>query len=356
MSGPWTLGEIAKALDAPLEGDPGRTVRGVAALDQAGPDQISFVTSSKSIAAARSSRAGALIVPKEFTGAACPVIRTDQPQLAVITLLRLFHPVPPQLPGIHPTAIIADSARVHASAMVGPFVVIEEGATVGANVRIFPYVYVGERSVIGDGSFLYPGVVVREGVRLGRGVVVHPGVVIGSDGFGYAFDGSAHQKIPQVGGVVIEDEVEIGANTTIDRGSLGNTLIERGAKLDNLVQVAHHVTIGADALIAAQAGIAGSSRVGRRAVLAGQVGVADHVTIGDRAQVAAQSGVPNDVAPDTQVFGYPARPVKEARRVYAAMSRLPELLKIVRSLDRRLRELETRAGIAPDGGKESDGE
>lgn len=356
MSEPQTLGAIAKALDARLEGDPRKVVRGVAALDQAGPDHISFVTSARSVSAARASRAGALVVPNELGGFSCPLLRTDHPQLAVIALLRLFYPVPPVRPGVHSTAIIAESARVDTSAAVGAYVVIEAHAVIGRAVRLFPYVYVGEGSVIGEDSLLYPGVVVREGVKVGRRVIVHAGVVLGADGFGYAFDGTSHQKIPQVGGVIIEDDVEIGANTTIDRASLGDTVICRGAKLDNLVQVAHHVTVGEDALIAAQTGIAGSSRVGNRAVLAGQVGVADHVTIGDGAQIGAQSGIPSDVPPGAQLFGYPPRPIAEALRVYAAMSRLPELVKTVRHLERRLAEIERRLAAAVPTGKARDGD
>lgn len=347
MSDGKSLGAIATALGASLEGDPTILVRGVAPLGDAGPDQISFVTSSKAMVAARSTRAGALVVSKEFSDASCPLLRCDRPHLAVIALLRLFHPVLPVAPGIHPSAIIADSATIHESATVGPCVVVEARAMIGAEARLFPYVYVGEGSVIGDGSLLYPGVVVREGVRLGRRVTVHSGAVLGADGFGYAFDGHAHQKIPQVGGVVIEDDVEIGSNTTIDRASVGNTIVRRGTKIDNLVQVAHHVVIGEHALIAAQVGIAGSSRIGNRAVLAGQVGVADHVTIGDGVQVGAQSGIPSDVPPGIQVLGSPALPISEARRVYISIARLPELVKTVRRLKRRLGELEARLGVTP---------
>jgi UDP-3-O-[3-hydroxymyristoyl] glucosamine N-acyltransferase len=342
-----TLGALATALGASLEGDPTISVRGVAPLGEAGPDQISFVTSSKAVAAAQSTRAGALVVSKEFAGAPCALLRCDQPQLAVIALLRVFHPTLPIPPGIHPSAIVSDSATIHRSATIGPCAVVEARAMIGAEVRLFPYVYIGEGSVVGDGSVLYTGVVVREGVRLGRRVIVHSGAVLGADGFGYAFDGHVHQKIPQVGGVVIEDDVEIGANTTIDRASVGNTIVRKGAKIDNLVQVAHHVVIGEHALIAAQVGIAGSSRIGNRAVLAGQVGVADHVTVGEGAQVGAQSGIPSNVPAGTQVLGAPARPISEARRVYAAMARLPELVKTVRQLKRRLGELETRLGVAP---------
>ncbi|HLC42061.1 MAG TPA: UDP-3-O-(3-hydroxymyristoyl)glucosamine N-acyltransferase [Methylomirabilota bacterium] len=339
-----SLGALATALGASLEGDPTMLVRGVAPLGEAGPDQISFVTSSKAVAEAQSTRAGALVVSKEFSGAPCALLRCDDPQLAVIMLLRVFHPALPVPPGVHPTAIVSDSATIDQSARIGPCAVVEAGARIGAEARLFPYVYIGEGSVVGDGSVLYPGVVVREGVRLGRRVIVHSGAVLGADGFGYAFDGRAHQKIPQVGGVVIEDDVEIGANTTIDRASVGNTTVRKGAKIDNLVQIAHHVTVGEHTVIAAQTGIAGSTQIGNRVILAGQVGIHDHVRVGDGAMVAGQSGITKDVPAGAQVMGFPARPAAEARKTYGAMPRLPELIKTVRALEHRLAALEQRLG------------
>lgn len=354
--GPYTLGQLARALGAVLEGDPERLVTGVAPLDKAGPDQISFVTHPKYLPLAAGSRAAALLVGHDVKGVDRPLLRAASPQVALIALLKLFHPAPAFAPGIHPSALVAADSRIHPEASVGAFAVIEPRAVVGNSARIFPLVYVGEGAEIGEGSTLYPQVVVREGVRIGRRVVVHPGAVLGSDGFGYAFDGKVHQKIPQVGGVIIEDDVEIGANVTIDRATLGDTVVRRGTKIDNLVQVAHNVEIGQDAIIVAQTGISGSCRVGNGAVLGGQVGVADHVTIGDGVMLGAQSGVPGDIRAAGQYLGSPPRPVAEARRIYAAMPRLPDLLKKVRALERRVRELEGRLGISPaEGGRPDDG-
>lgn len=352
--GPYTLGQLAQALGAVLEGDPERVIRGVAPLETAGPDQLSFVTHPKYLPLAASSRAGALLVGAEVKDLRAPLLRAASPQTALIALLKLFHPAPPFSAGIHPSALVASDSRIHPNASVGAFAVIQPRAVVGPRARIFPMVYVGEGVEIGEESTVYANVVIREGVRIGRRVIIHAGVVLGSDGFGYAFDGSAHQKIPQVGGVVIEDDVEIGANVTIDRATLGDTVVRRGTKIDNLVQVAHNVEIGQHAIVVAQSGISGSCRVGNGAVLGGQVGIADHVTIGDGVMLGAQSGVPGDIRAAGQYLGTPARPVAEARRIYAAMPRLPDLLKKVRALERRVRELEARLGIESTGSGETD--
>ncbi|MBI4589035.1 MAG: UDP-3-O-(3-hydroxymyristoyl)glucosamine N-acyltransferase [Candidatus Rokubacteria bacterium] len=352
--GPYTLGQLARALGAVLEGDSERIITGVAPLETAGPDQISFVTHRKYLSLAGSSRAGALLVPSDVKDLPGPLLRTGSPHIALITLLGLFHPAPPLAPGLHPSALVARDSRIHPGAWVGAFAVIQAHAVVGAGVRIFPFVYVGERAEIGEETTVYPNVVIREGVRIGRRVIIHPGAVLGSDGFGYAFDGRVHRKIPQVGGVIVEDDVEIGANVAIDRATLGDTVLRRGTKIDNLVQVGHNVEIGEDAIVVAQTGISGSCRVGKGAMLGGQVGIADHVTLGDGVMLGAQSGVPGDIRGAGQYLGSPARPIDDARRIYAAMPRLPALLKKVRALERRVRELEGRLGIARAEGERPD--
>lgn len=346
----FTLAELAAALGATLEGDPARIVRGVAPLDTAGPEEISFLTDPRYVPQARASRAGAFVAPTDVHGLPAPVLRTPTPRLALAELLELFHPPAPVCPGVASSAVVAPDAHVAPTACVGPLAVVESGAVIGARVRVHALVYVGPGAEIGDDSVLYPHVVVREGVRIGRRVIVHPGAVLGSDGFGYAFDGQRHRKIPQVGGLRIEDDVEIGANTTVDRGTLGDTVIRRGAKLDNLVQVAHNVEIGEHAVLAAQVGIAGSSKLGRRVMLGGQAGIADHVTVGDGAMLGAQSGVAADVEPGAKLLGTYARPLVEFQRIWLAERQLPDLLRRVRALERRLAELEARlAGRDPGG-------
>jgi UDP-3-O-[3-hydroxymyristoyl] glucosamine N-acyltransferase len=255
--------------------------------------------------------------------------------------------------------VVAEDASVDGSASVGPLVVIESGAVIGARVRLWPLVYVGAGARIDEGSVLYPHVVVRDGVRLGRRVIVHSGAVLGADGFGYVPDPRGHRKIPQVGGVVIEDDVEIGANTTIDRAMLGDTHIGRGTKIDNLVQVAHNVSIGEHGILAAQVGLSGSVQLGPGTVLAGQVGVADHVRIGAGALVYAQSGVAKDVPAGERLMGSPARSAPQMRRVIVALDRLPDLLRTLRILERRVAELEARqpgAGQNPTSRPEVDGD
>jgi UDP-3-O-[3-hydroxymyristoyl] glucosamine N-acyltransferase len=338
----FTLGRLADALGAALRGDPGLVVTGVAPLDVAGPQQISFLTDPKYLNQAQASRAGALLVSRDVTGLPGPLLQVDRPQQALIALLGLFHPEPSAEPGVHPTACVAREARIDPSASVGPLAVVEAEAVVGPRTHVGALSFVGRRAVLGEDVRLHPRVVVREGVRIGNRVVVHSGAVLGADGFGYAFDGRAHVKIPQVGGLRIDDDVEVGANTAIDRATLGETIVRRGTKIDNLVQIGHNCDVGEDVILVSQVGIAGSSRVGNRAMLAGQVGVADHVTIGAGAILTAKSGVPNDVPAGEVWSGIPSRPTSEQKRIWAGESQLPELIKRVRALEKRLRELEER--------------
>ncbi len=352
MSGPagFTLGELAAALGATLEGDPARVVTGVAPLASACPDDISFLIDLRYREAARVSRAGAFLTPVQAMDLPAPTLRCAAPQQALIQLLTLFHPVTPTKPGIDPAAVVAADAHVDGSASVGALTVVEAGARVGAGVRLYPLVYVGAGVEIGEGSIIYPHVTLRDGVRLGRRVIVHPGAVLGADGFGYAFHDGAHRKIPQVGGVRVEDDVEIGANTTIDRATFGDTVIGRGTKIDNLVQLGHNVEVGEHCIIVSQVGVSGSSRLGRGVVLAGQVGVADHVTIGDGAIIGARSGIAADVAPGDKLLGTPARPILQAKRIMLAEARLPELLQRMRALERRLEALEGAPPTEDDAG------
>jgi len=340
----FTLRALAEALGAVLEGDPDVVVSGLAPLESAGPEHVAVLTEPRHHAAARASRAGALVAATDLQPLPGPVLRTAAPKLAFIELLRLFHPAKPYPPGVHPDARVSPGAFVHPSASIGAFVVIESDARIGAGVRLSPFVYVGHEAEIGEESTLHPRVVVLDRVRIGQRVIVQAGAVLGADGFGYVPDGTGHRKIPQVGAVVVEDDVEIGANTTIDRATMGDTVIGRGAKIDNLVQVAHNVQVGAHSIVAAQSGIAGSSRLGRATVLAGQVGIPDHVTIGDGVVLGGQSGVVGDILEAGLYIGSPARPLSEARRIAAVETRLPELSRRVRDLERRLEAMEREIG------------
>jgi UDP-3-O-[3-hydroxymyristoyl] glucosamine N-acyltransferase len=342
----FTLGELAEVLQARLDGDPTQVITGVAPLDSAGPDQISFLTDARYHDAARASRAGAFLVAPDAADLPGPTLRCAAPQQALIDLVRLFHPPAPVLPGVDRTAVVAPDARIDSSASVGPLTVIGSCAVIGAGVRLHALVYVGASVEIGEGTMVYPHVSLQDGVRVGRRVVIHAGAVLGADGFGFAFDGSTHRKIPQVGGVLIEDDVEIGANTTIDRATFGDTIVRRGTKIDNLVQIGHNVEVGEHSLLAAQVGISGSSRLGRGVVLAGQVGVADHAALGDGVVAGAQTGIPGRLEAGARVWGTPARPIAQARRIAVATGRLPELLQRVRALEQRLERLAARLGDA----------
>jgi UDP-3-O-[3-hydroxymyristoyl] glucosamine N-acyltransferase len=339
-----TLSELAEHLQAQLEGEGGTTIRGVAPIESAGEGEISFIANPRYARYAAVTRASALIVSFDFRGEArVPLLRVANPYLAFQRVVQLFHPEAIRLPaGIHPTAVIDASARLGREVAIGPHVVVERGARIGDRTQLFPGCYIGPEVEIGEDCVIYPNVVIRERVRIGKRVVIHAGAVIGSDGFGFAREGEVYRKIPQAGTVVIGDDVEIGANCCIDRATLGETRIERGAKLDNLIQVGHNVVIGENTVVAAQAGFAGSTIVGRNVMVGGQAGFAGHMTIGDGALISAQSGVSKDIPPGCRVFGYPARPAEQALREEAALRRLPELLKRVRELERLVQELKAK--------------
>ncbi|MDZ7372861.1 MAG: UDP-3-O-(3-hydroxymyristoyl)glucosamine N-acyltransferase [candidate division KSB1 bacterium] len=339
-----TTAELAVRLQAELEGEGEVLIRGVAPIETAEEGQLSFIANPKYNKYARTTRASALIVSRDFQGESrVPLLRVANPYLAFQQAVRLFYPEATKLePGIHATAIVHESAELGHDVAIAPYVVIEKGARIGHRTQIYPGCYIGEDVQIGDDCVLYPHVVVRERVRIGNRVIVHAGTVIGADGFGFAREGDRYHKIPQAGTVVIGDDVEIGANCCIDRATLGETRIERGVKMDNLIQVGHNVVIGENTVIAAQAGFAGSTIVGRNVMVGGQAGFAGHMTIGDGAQISAQSGVTKDIPPGCRVFGYPARPAEEAWRQEAALRRLPELLKRVRELERAVEELQSQ--------------
>jgi UDP-3-O-[3-hydroxymyristoyl] glucosamine N-acyltransferase len=348
-----SLGELAGLVGGDLEGDPSLEIRGFASLESAGPGDLSFVAAARHLDAARQSAAAALIAPPGLDLAGRAAIRVAQPYAAMAVVLRVFFPEPAVTPGVHPMAYVAEGARVAEGATVSAFAVVGARSVVECGAVLHPHVFVGPDCRVGEGSVLHPHVVLRERVVVGRRVIVHPGSVLGADGFGYVFDGQSHRKIPQVGQVVVEDDVEIGANVAVDRATLGETVIGRGTKIDNLVQIGHNTVIGSNTVIVAQAGIAGSCRIGRSVVLGGQVGIADHVTVGDGAQIGSQAGVHRDVPAGAGMIGTPAMAGDTGLRALAAIGRLPELLRDVRALGRRMDALERRLGA--EGGPATGG-
>ena len=336
------LGVLAERIGCRLDGDGAIDVAAIRALDEAGPADLTFLTDAKRVALVSTSRAAAVILPDSAPAVDRPALRTPNPHLALARALAELHPAARVAAGIHPSAMVAADARVDAGASIGPLCVISSGAEIGAGTVLDAQVFVGANVRIGRDSRIFPHVTLREGTQLGARVTVHAGAVIGADGFGYAREGARYVKIPQIGRVVLEDDVEIGANVTIDRATLGATRIGRGTKIDNLVQIAHNVQVGEDTVIVAQVGIAGSSQIGSRVTLAGQVGVVDHVRIGDDVVVGAQAGVANDIPPRTVALGSPAVPHLEFKRQLAATARLPLLGKTLRALEERLRALEAR--------------
>ncbi len=336
-----TLGELAQRLDCPLEGDGHIEIQRVAKIESAGPGDLTFLANPKYAGALAVTRASAVIAAPGVTGAPCAVIRSGNPYLVFARAAQVLAPARPVLPGIHPTAIVAPGAVVDPSATIGPYVVVAEGARIGARTVVYPHVVIGEDAVVGPDCRLHARVSIRERCTLGARVVVQDGAVIGGDGFGFAHrpDGT-HEKIPQVGPVVIEDDVEVGANTTIDRPAVGETRVMSGTKIDNLVQIAHGVVVGHNSLLAAQVGIAGSTVLGNAVMLGGQVGVTGHVTLGDGVQASAKTGITNSVKPGVLMSGYPAQENGEWRRSYAVVRKLPELRRQLLALQKRLDAIE----------------
>lgn len=335
------LEEIASLIGGSVVGDAREVISGVASLEDAGPRDITFLSDKKYSRLLSSTKAGAVILRDPADApSGLNVIVSRNPQLAFAKLIALFRPDEHPGPGRHPKAEIHPGAEIGEGASIQAFVVIEEGAKIGGRAVLYPGVYVGRNAEVGPDCVLFPGVVVREGCKVGSRVIVHSNTVIGSDGFGYAKDGAKSVKIPQKGIVRVGDDVELGACVTIDRASLGETVIGRGAKIDNLVQIAHNVKIGEDAVIVAQTGIAGSTRIGDRVVLGGQVGVVGHIEIGDDTMIGAKSGVTNNVPTKTVYSGIPAIPHGEWLRAHAVLPKLPELKKKVAELEKMIISLE----------------
>jgi len=326
------LSAIASALDLRLEnGSPDTEIHGLNGIEQAGPGELTFVSNPKYAAAARSTKASAVIVSEDFPAIPTAVLRAKNPYLSFARALELFHPPHAYVPGVHPTAVVHASAKIGPKAHIGPYVVIEDNVEIGANAVLLAHVVIYRGVHIGRNFFAHAHSVVRENCRIGNNVLLQNGVVVGGDGFGFAktAEGRWH-KIPQPAPVVIEDDVEIQANSCIDRASVGQTHIARGVKIDNLVQVGHGSQVGADALLCSQVGLAGSTEIGNRVILTGQVGVVGHVKVGDDAIVTPQSGVANDIAAKALVSGAPAVDHRAWLKYSAILPRLPEIARAVR--------------------------
>lgn len=332
-----TLSAIAELVGGRVEGDPDLRVGALRPIEEAGPGELGLLAARRYVRFVRSSRAGAMLVSEELEGdvpeGRAHVVVPNVHGVLPALLARLHPPAPEPGPGIHPTAVLGIGVHLGAHVSIGPYVVLGDGAEVGDRSRIDAHAVIGDRVRVGADCHIYPHVVVYPGTSIGERVLVHAGAKLGSDGFGYTYVDGAHRKVPQVGGCIIGDDVEIGANTTVDRGSVGDTVLEKGVKLDNLVQIAHNVKLGAHSLLAALVGIAGSTRIGKGVFLGGQAGVIGHLEIGDGAKIAIASKVLRDVEARETVSGYPARPHREDLRRLAHLGRLPKLLERIEKLE-----------------------
>lgn len=350
-----TLREIAAYIQGELTGGGEVTVKGISGIKEANEGDLTLLLDIRQEHLIDTTGASCVIVPRTVTGSHTkPLIKVEYPSVAFSKLIDLFMPGRiPHPKGIHKTAVIAPGARLGKDVAVGPYAVIEDGVTIGDRSVVYPFVYVGKATTVGADCIIYANVTIREAAVIGSRVTIHPGSVIGADGFGYDImrDGTP-VKIPQLGIVVIEDDVEIGACVTIDRARFMKTVIGKGSKIDNLVQIAHNVTIGPCCLIAAQTGIAGSSKLGRNVILGGQVGIADHLTIGDFVKAGAKTGISKSYPEaGTTLFWYPAKPVEKARDIIAAISLLPKLYGRVRDLEAKVKELQGHHETANDQGR-----
>src|SRR5262245_6623368 len=334
-----TLDELARLVGGKVTGDGRTVIRAVNGIKEAGPGDITFLANTKYAPLLASTKASAVIVA-DGTPAPIPALCVRNPDLAFgLIASHLYGGAHRPPAGVHPSAVVAKSALLGKNVSIGAGTVVEDGAAIGDNAVLYAQVYVGREAAIGADTILYPQVVVREKCRIGARVILHSGTVVGSDGFGYATDQGVHHKIPQVGIVVIEDDVELGANVTVDRARFGRTVIGKGTKIDNLVQIGHNVVLGQGCLLVSQSGIAGSTRVGNYVMMAGQAGVIGHLDIGDRAIITAQSGVTKDVPARGVVSGAPALNRRTHLKELAALSKLPEALQEIRKLRREIEEL-----------------
>jgi UDP-3-O-[3-hydroxymyristoyl] glucosamine N-acyltransferase len=344
---PFTAAQIARQLQGEVAGDSSIVLNGFAPADRAQPGDLTFAENADFFARAEQSAASAIIVDGSFTSQGKVLIRVPNARIAFAKTLALFFPEPVLPAGIHPAAVIAPSAHVDATAHVGPACVVGERTHIGPRSVLQGGNHVGADCRLGADVNLFPNVTVYPRTAIGNRVRIHAGTVIGSDGFGYVQDAGIHRKVPQIGNVIIGDDVEIGANVTIDRGALGPTVIGKGTKIDNLVQIAHNVVLGDHCIVIAQVGIAGSSKLGNYVVLAGQSGIAGHLTIGNQVTVGAQAGVMNNIPDGGKWLGSPAQPDKQTKRQMIAIQHLPDLLRRVSALEKQLEIKPDSSGPGP---------
>jgi UDP-3-O-[3-hydroxymyristoyl] glucosamine N-acyltransferase len=334
------LKEIAEYAKGELVGDPSIEISGVAGIEEAQAGDLTFLANPKYKAFLKKTSASCVIVGREIEKAEVPLIRHPNPYLAFSRVMQLFFETRREYPPtIHPTAVWGKEVKLGQQVHLGPYVVIEDNVCLERKVTVLAGSFIGAGSMVGENCLIYPRVTLRENTEMGKNVIIHSGTVIGSDGFGYAQDGGIHHKVPQMGRVIIEDDVEIGAGVTIDRATLGATRIGRGTKIDNLVQIGHNVVIGKNCIIVAQVGIGGSTKVGDNSILAGQAGLMGHIKIGQGVVIGAQSGVTKDIPDNTTIFGYPAREIKKTKKIEACLSRLPEYIERLKEMEEKLKEI-----------------
>jgi len=338
-----TLAEIAKIVEGELIGDGAIRITGLNGIKEANEGDLTFLAHFKYISLAKTTKASAILVSKDVKLPAKALIRTENPSIAFSKIASIYNKLDAhQIVGIHHTAVVADNALIGHNVAIGPYVVIDQKSQIGDNTTIQAGSYIGHQTIIGKNTFIYPNVTIRERIHIGNNVIIHSGSVIGSDGFGFEEMAGVQTKIPQIGTVVIEDDVEIGANVTIDRARFDKTIIGKGTKIDNLVQIAHNVIIGENCIIVSQVGISGSVHVGKGAKLAGQAGIAGHLSIGEGVIVAAQAGVTKSVPPHTVVSGYPATVHDKAKKINALLHRLPIYVQTIKDLKKQVEEVQTK--------------
>jgi UDP-3-O-[3-hydroxymyristoyl] glucosamine N-acyltransferase len=335
----WTLGEIADMVGGELVGPADLRITRCVPAGYEDPHGITFAESDEYLSRCLATTVGAIVVPRSTPALDVPTVRVDSPRFAFGVLLSRFARALPLAHGVHPTAVVSPSAFVDPTASIGAYAVVEDGAQIGAGCRVYAFAYVGESCVLGEGCTVFPHAVLYQDVVLGARCTVHSGAVVGADGFGFVWDGKKQQKVPQIGGVLIGDDVEIGANSCIDRATCGETLIGGGTKLDNLVQIGHNVAIGEHSVVAAVSGIGGSTKIGNHVTLGGHVAVADHVSIGDDVVVGGRSAVFQNLEDPGQYVGFPPLPAATAMRVLALQVRLPELFRRLKQLEDEVKAL-----------------